>query len=505
MSEVEAKSTPRDSEVYTRQAANLESWFSSDRRRLSEPMPPVPELSRIRLNGSMSDNPELSFAKLIAHLYSLPPEQQLPMYLYICGFPEDDITSTTGSDEAVVLASEALLRYEASQSPRVVDDVTRGLGDTALQQAAVTPNAHRDKKPVVTTTRSPRRRAENEYIVSSSETSDEPDEDDLIDIEDEEKVESRVVGEDSRPMSTDGVRLYLSEIGKYPLLNAEQEVELAKAIEVGLFAQERLDTATNLSSQQARDLRLLARAGKRAHEKFMNSNLRLVVSIAKRYTGRGMAFLDIIQEGNLGLHRAVEKFDYTKGYKFSTYSSWWIRQAITRAMADQSRTIRLPVHLVEVVNKIGMIERELIRDLGREPTLQEIANELDMEPEKVEEILRHARPIASLDKTMREDDTSTLGDIIADPEAEVMAEDSYYSNELSAAVETVIATLSSREADIVRRRLGLVSGEVETLDSIAPRYGLTRERIRQIELKAMSKIRHPSRAYLLRGFWHGDV
>ncbi|MGX7826786.1 RNA polymerase sigma factor [Actinokineospora sp. 24-640] len=303
--------------------------------------------------------------------------------------------------------------------------------------------------------------------------------------------------------SADSVRAYLKQIGKVALLNAEEEVELAKRIEAGLYAAERVrkaeDDNEKLQPQMRRDLRWIVRDGERAKNHLLEANLRLVVSLAKRYTGRGMAFLDLIQEGNLGLIRAVEKFDYTKGYKFSTYATWWIRQAITRAMADQARTIRIPVHMVEVINKLGRIQRELLQDLGREPTPEELAKEMDITPEKVLEIQQYAREPISLDQTIGDEGDSQLGDFIEDSEA-VVAVDAVSFTLLQDQLQSVLATLSEREAGVVRLRFGLTDGQPRTLDEIGQVYGVTRERIRQIESKTMSKLRHPSRSQVLRDY-----
>ncbi|MBP2330908.1 RNA polymerase primary sigma factor [Kibdelosporangium banguiense] len=303
--------------------------------------------------------------------------------------------------------------------------------------------------------------------------------------------------------SADSVRAYLKQIGKVALLNAEEEVELAKRIEAGLYAAERVrkaeEESEKLTPQMRRDLRWIVRDGERAKNHLLEANLRLVVSLAKRYTGRGMAFLDLIQEGNLGLIRAVEKFDYTKGYKFSTYATWWIRQAITRAMADQARTIRIPVHMVEVINKLGRIQRELLQDLGREPTPEELAKEMDITPEKVLEIQQYAREPISLDQTIGDEGDSQLGDFIEDSEA-VVAVDAVSFTLLQDQLQSVLATLSEREAGVVRLRFGLTDGQPRTLDEIGQVYGVTRERIRQIESKTMSKLRHPSRSQVLRDY-----
>ncbi|WP_166904324.1 RNA polymerase sigma factor [Mycobacterium sp. DL440] len=303
--------------------------------------------------------------------------------------------------------------------------------------------------------------------------------------------------------SADSVRAYLKQIGKVALLNAEEEVELAKRIEAGLFATQKMaefaEKGEKLTTQVRRDFQWICRDGDRAKNHLLEANLRLVVSLAKRYTGRGMAFLDLIQEGNLGLIRAVEKFDYTKGYKFSTYATWWIRQAITRAMADQARTIRIPVHMVEVINKLGRIQRELLQDLGREPTPEELAKEMDITPEKVLEIQQYAREPISLDQTIGDEGDSQLGDFIEDSEA-VVAVDAVSFTLLQDQLQSVLETLSEREAGVVRLRFGLTDGQPRTLDEIGQVYGVTRERIRQIESKTMSKLRHPSRSQVLRDY-----
>ena len=299
--------------------------------------------------------------------------------------------------------------------------------------------------------------------------------------------------------TADPVKDYLKQIGKVALLNAEQEVELAKRIEAGLFAEERLNSGDKLEMKLKRELWWIAQDGKKAKNHLLEANLRLVVSLAKRYTGRGMLFLDLIQEGNLGLIRAVEKFDYTKGYKFSTYATWWIRQAITRAMADQARTIRIPVHMVEVINKLARVQRQMLQDLGREPTPEELARELDMTPEKVVEVQKYGREPISLHTPLGEDGDSEFGDLIEDSEAVVPA-DAVSFTLLQEQLHSVLDTLSEREAGVVSMRFGLTDGQPKTLDEIGKVYGVTRERIRQIESKTMSKLRHPSRSQALRDY-----
>jgi RNA polymerase primary sigma factor len=300
--------------------------------------------------------------------------------------------------------------------------------------------------------------------------------------------------------TADPVKDYLKQIGKVPLLNAEQEVELAKRIEAGLFAEEKLARESGTLDLKLREeLTWIAEDGRRAKNHLLEANLRLVVSLAKRYTGRGMLFLDLIQEGNLGLIRAVEKFDYTKGYKFSTYATWWIRQAITRAMADQARTIRIPVHMVEVINKLARVQRQMLQDLGREPTPEELAKELDMTPEKVVEVQKYGREPISLHTPLGEDGDSEFGDLIEDSEAIVPAEAVSFTL-LQEQLHAVLDTLSEREAGVVSMRFGLTDGQPKTLDEIGKVYGVTRERIRQIESKTMSKLRHPSRSQVLRDY-----
>ena len=299
--------------------------------------------------------------------------------------------------------------------------------------------------------------------------------------------------------TADPVKDYLKQIGKVALLNAELEVELAKRIEAGLFAEEKLAGKRQISKDLERDLRWVVKDGQKAKSHLLEANLRLVVSLAKRYTGRGMQFLDLIQEGNLGLIRAVEKFDYTKGYKFSTYATWWIRQAITRAMADQARTIRIPVHMVEVINKLARVQRQLLQDLGREPTPEELARELDMTPEKVVEVQKYGREPISLSTPLGEDGDSEFGDLIEDTEAVVPA-DAVSFTMLQRELERILGSLHEREAGVIRSRFGLGDGVQKTLDQIGEEFGVTRERIRQIESKTMSKLRHPSRSQMLRDY-----
>lgn len=328
---------------------------------------------------------------------------------------------------------------------------------------------------------------------------DEPEDTGFVysDADDDDAPAQQVV---TAGATADPVKDYLKQIGKVALLNAEQEVELAKRIEAGLFADEKLaEIRDTLEPKLRRELEWIAQDGRRAKNHLLEANLRLVVSLAKRYTGRGMLFLDLIQEGNLGLIRAVEKFDYTKGYKFSTYATWWIRQAITRAMADQARTIRIPVHMVEVINKLARVQRQMLQDLGREPTPEELAKELDMTPEKVVEVQKYGREPISLHTPLGEDGDSEFGDLIEDSEAVVPA-DAVSFTLLQEQLHQVLDTLSEREAGVVSMRFGLTDGQPKTLDEIGKVYGVTRERIRQIESKTMSKLRHPSRSQVLRDY-----
>nr|WP_082599437.1 RNA polymerase sigma factor [Nocardioides sp. Root151] len=324
--------------------------------------------------------------------------------------------------------------------------------------------------------------ATSSFVVSAADDTDEP------------AQQVMVAG-----ATADPVKDYLKQIGKVPLLNAEMEVELAKRIEAGLFSEEKMAKGGKITPKILEELEWISDDGRRAKNHLLEANLRLVVSLAKRYTGRGMLFLDLIQEGNLGLIRAVEKFDYTKGYKFSTYATWWIRQAITRAMADQARTIRIPVHMVEVINKLARVQRQMLQDLGREPTPEELAKELDMTPEKVIEVQKYGREPISLHTPLGEDGDSEFGDLIEDSEAIVPA-DAVSFTLLQEQLHAVLDTLSEREAGVVSMRFGLTDGQPKTLDEIGKVYGVTRERIRQIESKTMSKLRHPSRSQVLRDY-----
>ncbi|MEU6856339.1 RNA polymerase sigma factor [Rothia kristinae] len=361
---------------------------------------------------------------------------------------------------------------------------------------------------------------EIEELANSADVEDQAEETEEEVVEDEDKKEKKTVAargngfvistsdDDDEPAlrvqapgaTADPVKDYLKQIGKVSLLNAEQEVDLAMRIEAGLYAEHKMKTeGDTLDPQLRKELRWVIHDGKRAKNHLLEANLRLVVSLAKRYTGRGMLFLDLIQEGNLGLIRAVEKFDYSKGFKFSTYATWWIRQAITRAMADQARTIRIPVHMVEVINKLARVQRQMLQDLGREPTPEELAKELDMTPEKVVEVQKYGREPISLHTPLGEDGDSEFGDLIEDSEAVVPA-DAVSFTLLQEQLHSVLDTLSEREAGVVAMRFGMTDGQPKTLDEIGKVYGVTRERIRQIESKTMSKLRHPSRSQVLRDY-----
>jgi RNA polymerase primary sigma factor len=331
-------------------------------------------------------------------------------------------------------------------------------------------------------------------IIDPSAEADDPEE-----AEDEEAGARKKVELAVKIPTNDPVRMYLKEIGKVPLLTAKQEVELAKKIEAGEEASRRLEKESGLSKEETRRLRRLEREGMAAKKKLVEANLRLVVSIAKRYVGRGMLFLDLIQEGNLGLIRAVEKFDYRKGYKFSTYATWWIRQAITRAIADQARTIRIPVHMVETINKLIRIQRQLLQELGREPTPEEIAERMDITPEKVREILKISQEPVSLETPIGEEEDSQLGDFIEDQEAEVPADAASFSL-LQEQLQEVLDTLSERERRVIELRFGLLDGHPRTLEEVGRVFGVTRERIRQIESKTLSKLRHPNRSAKLKDY-----
>ncbi|GLX40443.1 RNA polymerase sigma factor [Streptomyces lavendulae] len=430
-------------------------------------------------------------------------------------------TKTVAAKTAAPPAAAGIVADTGTGTGTAEPDITDALAEEPVAEPAAKKTAARKtaakkaapaKKTAAKKTAAKKTAAKKDADEDGEETADEgPDAPKAEAEEEEEGGENKgfVISddEDDAPAqqvvvagaTADPVKDYLKQIGKVPLLNAEQEVELAKRIEAGLFAEDKLANSDKLAPKLKRELEIIAEDGRRAKNHLLEANLRLVVSLAKRYTGRGMLFLDLIQEGNLGLIRAVEKFDYTKGYKFSTYATWWIRQAITRAMADQARTIRIPVHMVEVINKLARVQRQMLQDLGREPTPEELAKELDMTPEKVIEVQKYGREPISLHTPLGEDGDSEFGDLIEDSEAVVPA-DAVSFTLLQEQLHSVLDTLSEREAGVVSMRFGLTDGQPKTLDEIGKVYGVTRERIRQIESKTMSKLRHPSRSQVLRDY-----
>jgi RNA polymerase primary sigma factor len=415
----------------------------------------------------------------------------------------------------VATASTTKTRATSAKAAKQADEATAT--ETTEEVAAAPKKAAAKKKPAAkkpATKRAAKKDLVDEAVNEDAELEEHveaPEEDKKASTVDEPLPTGAIVlkasDEEDVPTITtaipgataDPVKDYLKQIGKVALLNAAEEVELAMRIEAGLFAEEKLATEKGLPKKLERELKWVARDGQRAKSHLLGANLRLVVSLAKRYTGRGMQFLDLIQEGNLGLIRAVEKFDYTKGFKFSTYATWWIRQAITRAMADQARTIRIPVHMVEVINKLARVQRQMLQDLGREPTPEELSRELDMTPEKVIEVQKYGREPISLHTPLGEDGDSEFGDLIEDTEAVVPA-DAVGFTMLQQQLEQLLDSLSEREAGVIRMRFGLGDGMPKTLDQIGDTFGVTRERIRQIESKTMAKLRHPSRSQVLRDY-----
>ena len=404
--------------------------------------------------------------------------------------PRKATAAASAAPAADAAAEEGAAPAKKAAAKKTTAKKTAAKKTTAKKTAAKKTTAKKDDAELV-----------DEEVIEEPKAADEPEGTEnagfVLSDEDEDDAPAQQVA--AAGATADPVKDYLKQIGKVPLLNAEQEVELAKRIEAGLFAEDKLANADKLAPKLKRELEIIAEDGRRAKNHLLEANLRLVVSLAKRYTGRGMLFLDLIQEGNLGLIRAVEKFDYTKGYKFSTYATWWIRQAITRAMADQARTIRIPVHMVEVINKLARVQRQMLQDLGREPTPEELAKELDMTPEKVIEVQKYGREPISLHTPLGEDGDSEFGDLIEDSEAVVPA-DAVSFTLLQEQLHSVLDTLAEREAGVVSMRFGLTDGQPKTLDEIGKVYGVTRERIRQIESKTMSKLRHPSRSQVLRDY-----
>ena len=430
-------------------------------------------------------------------------------------------------------ATKATKTTKATKATKAAKTTSEAAKETTAEDTATATTAEKPKRTRKTTAKATtkrktggrRKKTDDDFDLEldddleTTDADEEPEEDEATVAKKEEKKAAEAVAakgsgfvltasdDDDAPAqrvvtpgaTADPVKDYLKQIGKVSLLNAQQEVDLAMRIEAGLYAEHKLAENPDMDKDLKKALRWVIHDGKRAKNHLLEANLRLVVSLAKRYTGRGMLFLDLIQEGNLGLIRAVEKFDYSKGFKFSTYATWWIRQAITRAMADQARTIRIPVHMVEVINKLARVQRQMLQDLGREPTPEELGKELDMTPEKVIEVQKYGREPISLHTPLGEDGDSEFGDLIEDSEAVVPA-DAVSFTLLQEQLHSVLDTLSEREAGVVAMRFGMTDGQPKTLDEIGKVYGVTRERIRQIESKTMSKLRHPSRSQVLRDY-----
>ena len=433
---------------------------------------------------------------------------------------EETAAKTTRATKATKTTKAAKTTSEAAKETTAEDTATATTAEKPKRTRKTTAKATTKRK-----TGGRRKKTDDDFDLEldddleTTDADEEPEEDEATVAKKEEKKAAEAVAakgsgfvltasdDDDAPAqrvvtpgaTADPVKDYLKQIGKVSLLNAQQEVDLAMRIEAGLYAEHKLAENPDMDKDLKKAMRWVVHDGKRAKNHLLEANLRLVVSLAKRYTGRGMLFLDLIQEGNLGLIRAVEKFDYSKGFKFSTYATWWIRQAITRAMADQARTIRIPVHMVEVINKLARVQRQMLQDLGREPTPEELAVELDMTPEKVVEVQKYGREPISLHTPLGEDGDSEFGDLIEDSEAVVPA-DAVSFTLLQEQLHAVLDTLSEREAGVVSMRFGLTDGQPKTLDEIGKVYGVTRERIRQIESKTMSKLRHPSRSQVLRDY-----
>lgn len=433
---------------------------------------------------------------------------------------EETAAKTTRATKATKATKAAKTTSEAAQETTAEDTATATTAEKPKRTRKTTAKATAKRK-----TGGRRKKTDEDFDLEldddleTTDADEEPEEDEATVAKKEEKKAAEAVAakgsgfvltasdDDDAPAqrvvtpgaTADPVKDYLKQIGKVSLLNAQQEVDLAMRIEAGLYAEHKLAENPDMDKDLKKAMRWVVHDGKRAKNHLLEANLRLVVSLAKRYTGRGMLFLDLIQEGNLGLIRAVEKFDYSKGFKFSTYATWWIRQAITRAMADQARTIRIPVHMVEVINKLARVQRQMLQDLGREPTPEELGKELDMTPEKVIEVQKYGREPISLHTPLGEDGDSEFGDLIEDSEAVVPA-DAVSFTLLQEQLHSVLDTLSEREAGVVAMRFGMTDGQPKTLDEIGKVYGVTRERIRQIESKTMSKLRHPSRSQVLRDY-----
>ena len=447
--------------------------------------------------------------------------------------PSKKTATGDATEETAAKTTRATKATKTTKATKAAKTTSEAAKETTAEDTATATTAEKPKRTRKTTAKATTKRKtggrrkktgddfdlELDDDLETTDADEEPEEDEATVAKKEEKKAAEAVAakgsgfvltasdDDDAPAqrvvtpgaTADPVKDYLKQIGKVSLLNAQQEVDLAKRIEAGLYAEHKLAENPDMDKELKKAMRWVIHDGKRAKNHLLEANLRLVVSLAKRYTGRGMLFLDLIQEGNLGLIRAVEKFDYSKGFKFSTYATWWIRQAITRAMADQARTIRIPVHMVEVINKLARVQRQMLQDLGREPTPEELGKELDMTPEKVIEVQKYGREPISLHTPLGEDGDSEFGDLIEDSEAVVPA-DAVSFTLLQEQLHSVLDTLSEREAGVVAMRFGMTDGQPKTLDEIGKVYGVTRERIRQIESKTMSKLRHPSRSQVLRDY-----
>ena len=447
--------------------------------------------------------------------------------------PSKKTATGDATEETAAKTTRATKATKTTKATKAAKTTSEAAKETTAEDTATATTAEKPKRTRKTTAKATTKRKtggrrkktgddfdlELDDDLETTDADEEPEEDEATVAKKEEKKAAEAVAakgsgfvltasdDDDAPAqrvvtpgaTADPVKDYLKQIGKVSLLNAQQEVDLAMRIEAGLYAEHKLAENPDMDKDLKKALRWVIHDGKRAKNHLLEANLRLVVSLAKRYTGRGMLFLDLIQEGNLGLIRAVEKFDYSKGFKFSTYATWWIRQAITRAMADQARTIRIPVHMVEVINKLARVQRQMLQDLGREPTPEELGKELDMTPEKVIEVQKYGREPISLHTPLGEDGDSEFGDLIEDSEAVVPA-DAVSFTLLQEQLHSVLDTLSEREAGVVAMRFGMTDGQPKTLDEIGKVYGVTRERIRQIESKTMSKLRHPSRSQVLRDY-----
>ena len=447
--------------------------------------------------------------------------------------PSKKTATGDATEETAAKTTRATKATKTTKATKAAKTTSEAAKETTAEDTATATTAEKPKRTRKTTAKATTKRKtggrrkktgddfdlELDDDLETTDADEEPEEDEATVAKKEEKKAAEAVAakgsgfvltasdDDDAPAqrvvtpgaTADPVKDYLKQIGKVSLLNAQQEVDLAMRIEAGLYAEHKLAENPDMDKDLKKAMRWVIHDGKRAKNHLLEANLRLVVSLAKRYTGRGMLFLDLIQEGNLGLIRAVEKFDYSKGFKFSTYATWWIRQAITRAMADQARTIRIPVHMVEVINKLARVQRQMLQDLGREPTPEELGKELDMTPEKVIEVQKYGREPISLHTPLGEDGDSEFGDLIEDSEAVVPA-DAVSFTLLQEQLHSVLDTLSEREAGVVAMRFGMTDGQPKTLDEIGKVYGVTRERIRQIESKTMSKLRHPSRSQVLRDY-----